>query len=825
MIHTVMNDGNPPAIGAFSDDEATRPSRKINGCLSGAVFILTLCHALPGHAEVDGTAKVFKFNIPSQDMAASLAALSETSGIQLSYPAALVQDIKSKPLSGSYTADQALQKLLAESGISYRHTDHDAVALAKAGNPVASPSSRKAGTTTLKTMTVTAKMEDDPTAYKVTNASTATKMDTPIMETPYSVKVLPHQVLDDQQVIKVGDAMANVSGVQQGYTNGGLSDTFQVRGFQTLNFYRDGFLLPSGFGSGSTKRQTANIDRIEVLKGPGSILYGRNEPGGVINLVTKRPQATPYHSIQQQFGSYDLYRTTVDSTGSITSDDKLLYRANLSYENANSFRDFVKTDSVFLAPSLTWNLSDQTQANLDIEYQHFDDTIDAGIPVIGNRPAPVSRNLQTADPLNNKSVGDRTAVNFNWSHAFNDKWKFSHNFSAEFFDQTQLFTFYGAPATAAGSLVRRMNNGTLQNQQYSTSLNLTGKFDTAMLKHTMLWGFDYFAIDVQSATDCCTALPAFNIFNPTYLTVAPTVNLTPSPDRSQDWYSFYWQDQIKFPFNVYGNVGVRYDSALGRNDTAGIITTANDRVTPRGGLLWKPVEWLSVYGNYSENFGPSNSFFNGNPNQPALPPQTAQEWELGTKTEFMDGRLSASFAYFDLTRQNLSVTDPVNPALERAVGEQESRGYEFEATGEVLPGWKVIGAYTHMPYANINKDVGANGGAGNTGNRIFNAPRNFGSLWNTYEFQDAVLHGLKLGAGVVASGQSQGDNQNDYQLPGYATVNLSASYGMKVAGKKLTLQVNANNLLDKTYYMGSNAGYQVGVGTPRTFLGSVKLEF
>jgi len=130
-----------------------------------------------------------------------------------------------------------------------------------------------------------------------------------------------------------------------------------------------------------------------------------------------------------------------------------------------------------------------------------------------------------------------------------------------------------------------------------------------------------------------------------------------------------------------------------------------------------------------------------------------------------------------------------------------------------------------MPYANINKDVGFDSGPGNTGHRAYSAPRNFGSLWNTYEFQNAGLRGLKLGGGVVASGQSQGTNQNDYQLPGYATVNLLASYGLKVAGKKVTFQLNADNLLDKTYYQGTNSSTRVGINPPRTFLGSVKLEF
>lgn len=771
------------------------------------------------------------FNIPPQSLQSALNQFSEVSDMQMSYPATLSKGITTKGVSGDYTPQEALNKLLAGSGLVPKVTENNTVTIEKANNG----STLNPNTTTLKPMTVTGKTgyaDNDPTAYKVTNASTATKTDTPIMETPYSVSVVPQQVLKDQQVIRVEDAIKNVAGVQSGYTNGGLSDTFQMRGFQNTNLYRDGFLLPSALGGGTTKRQTANLERIEVLKGPGSILYGRNEPGGVINLVTKRPQATPYHSLQQQFGSYGFYRTTADSTGKITSDDKLLYRVNLSYENADSFRDFVKTDSFFIAPSLTWNITDRTQANLDIEYQHFDDTNDSGIPPIGNRPAPVPINRQTGDPLNNKNVGDRTYVGMDWSHRFNENWKLSHRFGVEYLDKVTDFTFFFTPATAAGNLVngsgRGFNNSKTQQQNYYTTLNLTGKFDTAMLKHTMLWGFDYFVIDNQGSQACCNAFPLganFNVFNPTYLTTAPNLAFTANPDRNQDWYGLYFQDQIKFPFNIYGNVGVRYDNAVGRNLTAGITTTENDHVSPRGGLLWKPMEWLSMYGNYSENFGPSNSLFNSNANQPALPPQTADEWELGAKTEFFDGRLSSTFAYFDLTRKNMSVSDPVIANRQIAIGEQESRGYEFETTGEILPGWKVIGAYTHMPYANITKDSSANGGLGNTGNRMFNAPRNFGSLWNTYEFQNAGLRGLKVGGGMVASGQSQGTNQNTFQLPGYATLNLLASYGLKVAGSKVTFQLNANNLLDKTYYSGTNTGQMIGVAAPRTFLGSVRVEF
>ncbi len=798
---------------------------------ASAALLGTVCTVcIPGIALADNQ----QYNIPAGSLATTLNKLAETGGLQLVYDTAIAGDLQSKGLSGKYSPEAALQQLLGSSGLSYRMTGNNTVVIEKL------PPSSKLDPTTLKPMTVKGKRDYDPNDpynpdYNRTNASTATKTDTPIMETPYSVTVVPQQVLKDKQVIRIEDAVTSVAGVLPSWTNGGSIDVFMLRGFQNMNTYRDGFLQPSSLGGGTSKREVANLEQIEVLKGAGSMLYGRSEPGGVINLVTKRPQATSYNSLQQQFGSYGFYRTTADSTGKITKDDKLLYRVNLSYENADSFRDFVSTDSFFIAPSLTWNVSDKTQANLDIEYQHFNNTLDSGIPPMGTRPAPVPINRQIGDPLNNKNVGDRTYVGANWSHAFNDKWKLTHRFGAEFLDKRTDFTFFFGQPNAAGNLVnvnadfsngnRGFNNSITHQQNYYTTLNLNGKFNTSVLEHSTLWGFDYFVIDNQGAGACCAAYPMdanFNIFNPTYQTsVNPGASaFTTNPKFNQEWYGLYFQDQIKFPFNVYGNVGVRYDNATSTQYVDSGVTTNDHHVSPRGGLLWKPVNWLSVFGNYSENFGVSNNLFNS-PNQQVLPPQLANQWELGAKTEFFNGRLTSSFAYFDLSKTNMPVPDPTNPNLQLVSGKQESRGYEFEVAGEILPGWRTVAAYTLLDFAKI-VDAGT---GGNTGNRMYNTPRNYGSLWNTYEFQNASLRGLKVGGGVIAASQSQGTNANNFQLPGYATLNLMASYGIKVAGSKVTLQLNANNLLDKTYYSGTNTGSMIGVAAPRMFMGSVKLEF
>ena len=789
--------------------------------------------------DVQAGQPAYNFNLPAQPAASTLDQIARSSQTQLIYADKSVQGVTAAPVQGHYTAPEALTVALNDTDLAYEKVDNSVIAVKKANKPTA------ASITTLPTMTVIDQAERDvnsPTNpdYSRTNATTATKTDTPLMETPYAVTVVPQQVLKDKQITRLEDAITSVAGVQSSWTNGGQSDVFMMRGFQNTTIYRDGFFLPSALGGGTSKQQVANLDHVEVLKGAGSILYGRSEPGGVINMVTKRPQATAYNSIQQQFGSYGLFRTLADSTGKLTKDNSLLYRVNLSYENAGSFRDFVKTDDFFIAPSLTWNISDQTQINVDVQYEHFNNKADSGIPPMGTRPAPVPINRQIGDPLNNKTVGDRTYIGANWSHAFNDNWKLTHRFGAEFFHSIGDFTFFFGQPDADGNLVnvnsdfsvgnRGFNNGITHEQKYYTTLNLTGKFNTSVLEHSTLWGFDYFVLDDQGATACCAAFPMeanFNIFNPTYQTTRdPAASaFTPSPKFNQEWYGLYWQDQIKFPFNVYGNVGIRYDNTTSTQYGANgdNVRTVDTHFSPRGGLLWKPVNWLSVFGNYSTNFGPSNSLFNS-PAQQVLPSTLAHQWETGLKSEFFNGRLTSSVTYFDLTKTNVAVSDPTNPTVQIASGKQESRGYEFEVAGEILPGWRTVAAYTILDYAKIK--VGFNGGVDDdSGNRLYNTPRNYGSLWNTYEFQNAALHGLKVGGGVIGSGSSQGTNANDFQLPSYVTMNLMTSYGMKVAGKQVTLQLNANNLLDKTYYSGTNTGSMIGVAQPRNFMGSIKLEF
>ncbi len=342
-----------------------------------------------------------------------------------------------------------------------------------------------------------------------------------------------------------------------------------------------------------------------------------------------------------------------------------------------------------------------------------------------------------------------------------------------------------------------------------------------------------------------------DLFNPDPRPVSDFRSLLDTPDLArpvftsfEEWYGFYLQDQIKLPYDVHLLAGFRYDNA--RNGGGEVLTVppdeiifptlTEDAVTPRYALLWRPIPELSLFRSYAENFGLSN--FSDVFRQP-LPPQEAEQWEAGLKTEFFGGRLTGTLAWFDLTKTNVPAAspDPIVGAqgLTVATGEARNRGLELDVSGEILPGWNIIGSYAYtdseitkdrgLDFVNLDPDGNPTFTDGNQGNRLFGVPRHSGSLWTTYEQQAGPWRGLALGAGMVARGQREGDNENSFQLPGYATVNLMAAYTRKLGPSKVSLQLNVDNLLDQEYFDNSVNRSQVNPGAPRTFLGSVRVEF
>lgn len=771
-------------------------------------------------------AAAITFHIPEQKLIPALTEFAEQTGVQLLYSAELAEQLSAHAVNGRYTAQQALDVLLAGSGIVYKYVDKNVITLE--AQKKAPEQLNKADPATLKPVTVTGKAtyaSNDPynPDYSLPNASTATKTDTPIMDTPFSVQVVPKQVIQDIQGVRSTDVLDYVSGMYKASGSGDWLDWSTRRGFNNFpnGDYRDGAPFPLGdFMAGGM--DLANTERVEVLKGPASLLYGNATPGGVVNYVTKKPLSTPYYSLQQQFGSYDFYRTTVDATGPITGDKSLLYRFNLAYKDAGSFRDHVNSDRVFVAPTVTWNISPKTQVNFELEYEKGHAVFDRGIPAIGNRPAnlPRSRFLGEPEPL---SEFERILAGVNWSHAFNNNWTFTHRFKALYTGADQVasiptLTANNRTANRAGSF----NSVDLGDRHFFfNTINLTGHFDTWGLKNSVLFGADHYR---YSHGDLKLSLysSTIDIYNPVYRgsDFARGVGIKPNiSNRLDDWFGFYFQDQTKLPFNLQMLAGFRYDSSESQTVFNGNVNKLprQDSLTPRGGLVWQPVPELSLYGSYSENFTGINSSGIGGS---ILPPETAQQWELGAKTELFDTRFLATFAWFDLTKQNIAVFNG-NIGFSEAIGEARSAGLELDAKGEILPGWNIISSYAYTPDALVTQ-----GAASEVGRRLRGVPRHGGSLFTSYELQTGPLRGLKFGGGaIVRSSQNTDPNVNTAILPGYTTVNLLTSYSWKVGGSKLTTQLNVNNLLDKEYFPTSFGRNNIEVGSPRTFMGSIRVEY
>jgi iron complex outermembrane receptor protein len=371
---------------------------------------------------------------------------------------------------------------------------------------------------------------------------------------------------------------------------------------------------------------------------------------------------------------------------------------------------------------------------------------------------------------------------------------------------------------------------------------VTGKFDILDTSHTLLMGGDFQHLDVNGYTltpslnfACFCFIPPLNLLAPvhtSFLTSAYDPRTRNDTAFRENWYGFYLQDQAKLPYDLFLLAGFRYDHAITYNAVTRQTNDNSQKVSPRFGLLWRPIEEVSVYGSYLTNFGGSNV---GAKNP--LPPQTGEQWEVGVKTELFDKRVTATIAYYNLIKQNIAAPHPdalLNAQGYRvAIGEVRNRGVELDVAGEILQGWKVIGAYSYIDSL-ITRDNGmlrdTNGVlvslTGNKGHTLFNVPRHSGSIWTTYELRAGDWRGLRFGGGVVARGVRHGDNLNDFQLPGYATIGLMAGYDFKIDDATVKLQLNVDNLADTRYYAAAgNAPFAIFVGAPRSFKGSIRVEY
>lgn len=802
------------------------------------------------------------FDIPAQPLTSALHSFAETSGLQVSFPSDMAAGVSSPGLNGSYTPEAGLQLLLSGTGLTYRFTDPGTVTLVP--GPAAStaqPSAQRDVTPTEPIRQYSEAQQSKPIkvpeivvkevrerGYVADDASSATRMPVPIQETPRSVEVVTRQVMEDQKLIRMSDALINVSSAFQFSTQGGQGGTVMIRGFASdLNVFKNGFRDDSTFSS-RAQRDVINLERIEVVKGPPSYLYGRSDPGGVINQITKAPLRNPYYSGEMIIGNYGLYRPTFDIGGPLNESKTLTYRFNGMYESAGSYRDGVDSKRIFLAPTFGWEIGPRTTFKFEGEYLHDRLPIDRGLVAIGNGVAPIPVSRFLGDPTRKLETNHGKAT-LTLLHEFNDmfKWRTAFRSAATRSRYSSLESNFlvGDESDGILNLARYEIPTTVQSHYLQNELH--GLFSTGSIKHKTILGIEL-GREVSSATasgdfggDTTTpgAFSFINIFNPNdRLFLNPALTLFSNTKQTNNIIGLYFGDHISLLENLHLHGGGRFDifeqNLTNRPDDFGTVqnkaSQTNRAFSPSVGLTYQPWKPVALFANYTESFAPQESgarSINGG----LFDPERGKAYEGGVKFQALENRLRSTIAIFDIKKKNVLTQDPLNGFFfSVATGEQRSKGIEFDVAGRILPGWEIIANYAYVD-ARVTKDL-----LFLEGSRVSNSGLHQGRVWTTYFFQEGIAQGFGAGIGMFAQSSRNGvfqcqdpaNCQTPFELAGYVRMDGALYYRKQEIFDRTNLlaALNFTNILDHRYFTGTqNFREIIYTGAPFTVIGSVKLEF
>lgn len=654
--------------------------------------------------------------------------------------------------------------------------------------------------------------------YLAKNSVSATRTDTPLREVPQTVVVVPDQVLTDAAATRIDTAL-DLAGVGRANNFAGLGLTeFTIRGFNTGEFFRNGFPINRGFPNSP---DVVSIERIEVLKGPSAFLYGRGDPGGTFNIITKQPLAERSFAVGTQFGSFNQKRTTFDATGALDQDGQVLARVTGAFEDNGSFRDFVHGDRYYLAPVIAWKPSADTTITLEGEVLSTAATFDRGVvPINGNLRA-LPRNRFIGEPGIAPVRNDNALGQLRIEHRLDPDWVVTAGAQALgghlYGDGVGAMNVLGDGRT----LRRTFEHRDLSWSDLDLQLNLAGKFETGPFRHTLLMGLEYDSYryrEIFNRSNPNTNPFALDLLSPRYgrLPLPPLGSITNFLQNIQS-YAGYVQDQIDITPQLHALVGVRVED-LGLVSTdyrTGRTTSLQQTVaTPRFGLVYDLTDAVSLYGNYGRSFFPNTGTDrSGRP----FAFQQGEGYEAGVKLSLLEVNLSATAAVFDIRRTNVLTVDPVDPNFSVAAGAVRSRGFDLTVAGYLAPGLRVFGTYTHVDAA-VSRD--------NTlpvGTRLANVPANSFAMQSVYEFQSAELRGLGLGGGVTYVGQRAGGTAlSTFKLPEYTAFNLISYYWITPG---VRIYLNVDNLFDATYYDRAFQNRYATPGAPRTIMGGVAARF
>ena len=662
-------------------------------------------------------------------------------------------------------------------------------------------------------ITAPAEAADGPVqGYRATRSSSATKTDTPLSEIPQAISVVPAQVLEDLNTTRIDHALDFAGGVSRQNNFGGLTlYGYSVRGFTTGELYKNGFAVNRGSYSAP---DASGIERIEVLKGPAASLYGRGDPGGMINIVTKKPQTEAFTRFTASAGSWDRYRTSLDVNTPLNEDGSLLSRVNLALEDNQSFRDHVGSERQIISPSFSWQISPDTRVLLESEFSRTESVFDRGIPAFDNQLGSVQRSTFLGEPNDGEIHNNNQMLQLSLEHLLSDTWKLR---LANHYAQGTLQGDSSEPSRLIGSEVSRFYRQ--RNFEWNNSITqaeLHGDFSVGSWRHQPLIGLEYENYrNSQKYPQSVTSLGyGQDIYNPVYGQPKPAIVNPNDFFEHVESYSLNLQDQITFSERLNGLLGVRLErfEQTALNRSTGVSNEQHKEVaTPRAGLLYQLTPQVGVFANASTSFKPNGISGQGT----VFKPEKGIGYETGLKLDLFDSRLGATVALFQIDKDNVLTADPNNPGDSIAAGQARSQGLDMQFSGQLSDALRVIGAYAYID-AEVTKD--------NTlpkGSRLLGVPQHSGSLLGVYEFQNGWLRGSDIGAAINYVGDRSGQSGSNFELPAYTTVDLLAHYQ---ASKNLRVGLNLNNAFNRKYYERSFNSVWVMPGDPRNLNLSLSLD-
>jgi iron complex outermembrane receptor protein len=717
------------------------------------------------------------------------------------------------------------------------------------------------------------------TANKPKKPIEAARSGIKVMDLPQSVQIVGSEIIEQQQAIRLSEVVKNLNGVYVGSARGGAQESFFSRGYDmsTNNMFKNGFRYNAG-----SIPEVSSLEKVEFLKGGSALLYGNVAPGGIMNLVTKTPKFTSGGEVSMQIGSYSYYKPAVDFYGPLNK--SIAYRFTGSYENSESFRDFVKNERIYVNPSFLFHLSDKTQITLQGDYLSADWTPDFGTGIYGKTILDLPRN-EFFGALWSTANTKSSSASMLFNHDFNKNWKLNFNSSYQYYRRTQTSTAQLSTIDANGNWKRGLTRSDGAENIFGDQLSLQGIFNTGKIKHQLFTGVDYensiapsytygFYATPTGTTAITTEATAINLYTYDYSTQSRDI---PYPTRATQLattntqrFGAYFQDLISVTRHIKVLAGLRWswqDSYVATSKeavTQGVITTSlknaetiegaktvNKAFSPKAGLVVQPTKDLSLFASYSNSFTPNTGT---TVDLKPLDPSIIDQYEVGVKKDFWKGLLSTNVTVYQITNNNLAQTAPyladgvtqnANTSIKELVGATKGKGVEIDITANPVEGLNIMAGYSFNE-TKVSKSSGTNGSLV-VGDVLARTPRNTANLSFFYKLPSGLFKGVTFGAIGNYIGDRTGGWNDDYlwtqvnptptnpkpdpayiitirdrdiPLEGYVTVDASLGYEWK----KFSILCRLSNITNELNYT-VHENYSVNPIAPRQVMTSLRYKF